>query len=206
MLRLWSKDDPVGIELVDIVFGDTTLTATGLAIGTFTRRTGAAEERAPYRADYRLTTLERYVTSRLVVRTHGEGWYRTLDLRRLADGMWQCTSETVGDVDLPPPGGDLAVLRDAADCDLAFSPLTNALPVLRHGIHEGGDEVEIAVAWVGLPDLSVHRDRQRYSFVRKEGATRVVRFEGLEEPFTADIVMDEHALVIDYPGIARRVT
>jgi hypothetical protein len=35
---------------------------------------------------------------------------------------------------------------------------------------------------------------------------RVVRFDSLDDPFTADIKFDEDGLVVDYPGIGRRLT
>lgn len=202
-VRVWSKEEPFGTELVEVVLGESSLTASGVAIATFTL--GSAEELVPYRLDYKLTTVDRLVTSRLVARTQGNGWSRSLDLRRLAAGTWKCTVEINGELDLPPPGGDLSGLGDALDCDLAFSPMTNTMPVLRHRLHEGGEPMDVVVAWVSLPDLSVQRAVQRYGFLRRDGERRLVRFEQLESQFTADIVFDEHGLVVDYPGVGRRV-
>jgi hypothetical protein len=202
-MRVWTKDEPFGTELADISLGEGTLSATGVAIGTYTPASQSV--RSAYRADYKLTTVERYVTSRLVVRTEGESFRRALDLRRLASGSWKCTTEVQGEVALPPPGGDLAALTGALDCDLAFSPLTNTMPLLRHRLAEGSGPVELSVAWVSLPDLSVQRELQRYTFVRRSGENCVVRFESLDDGFTADITLDGHGLVLDYPGIARHI-
>ena len=55
-----------------------------------------------------------------------------------------------------------AELEGALDCDLAFSPLTNLMPVRRHRLHEQPGTVDFAMAWVSLPDLAVHRSQQRY--------------------------------------------
>lgn len=54
-----------------------------------------------------------------------------------------------------PAGGrdgltDAALLDDALDCDLAFSPLTNTMPVLRHRLHREPGEVRLVMAWVLL--------------------------------------------------------
>lgn len=99
----------------------------------------------------------------------------------------------------------MAVLAGALDCDLGLSPLTNSMPVLRHRLHEGGGSVEFLMAWVSVPDLAVHRSRQRYTFVRRDAAARIVRFESLDATFVADVAFDDAGVVIDYPGLARRI-
>jgi hypothetical protein len=108
-----------------------------------------------------------------------------------------------GDVDLPPAGADPATLAGALDCDLGLSPLTNTMPVLRHGLLSGGGPVDLLMAWVSVPDLSVQADAQRYTFVRPaaEGGA-VVNYSS--DGFTADISFDATGLVIDYPGIGSR--
>ncbi len=203
MMRVWAKEEPFGTELADVSIGGGVLSATGVAIGTGP---------APYRLDYRLTTADGYVTARLVVRVQGQGWRRVLELERAAAGKsagaWSCRTEAEGAPDLPAPGGpggDLAALAGALDCDLGLSPLTNSMPVLRHGLHEGGGPVDVLVAWVSVPDLTVHAARQRYTFVRRERGARIVRFESLDDTFTAEIGFDRHGVVLDYPGIARHV-
>lgn len=121
----------------------------------------------PYRLDYQLATKDRYATERLVLRTLRQGWHRALELERDTSGRWSCRTEAEGSLDLPAPGGDLAAVAGALDCDLALSPLTNSMPVLRHRLHEGGGPVDFRMAWVSVPDLVVDASRQRYTFVRK---------------------------------------
>ena len=113
MLCVWGKDEPFRAELADITVSDRTWSATGVAIGT---------EPLAYRLEYQLTTVQGYVTARLVVPTEGEGWHRALALERAASGAWSCTTETAGSHDLPAPGGDLTAVAGALDCDLAWSP------------------------------------------------------------------------------------
>jgi len=79
------------------------------------------------------------------------------------------------------------------------------MPVLRHRLHEGGGPVDFLMAWVSVPDLAVHTSRQRYTFIRAEADARIVRFESLDSSFVADLRFDQGGLVIDYPGMARRV-
>lgn len=198
--RVWSKDDPFGTELTTLRMGEESLEASGFVIGTY----AVGQRPAAYRADYTLTTAERFITSQLLVEVRGEGFRRALDLRRLPSGVWRCTTEFEGDVDLPAPGGDIESIRDSLDCDLAFSLLTNTMPILRHRVHETGS-ASITAAWVSLPDLTFHPERQRYTFVKKSSSTSVVRFESLDDSFEAELLVDANGLLEHYPGIGRRV-
>lgn len=192
----WLKPDPPGAEFADVDINRGRLTAVGLAIGS-----------SPfgYRLDYKLETLAGYVTSGLLVTARGEGWRRRLDLRRLRSGRWTVRTESRGNVDLPAPGGDMDALKGALDCDLALSPLTNSMPVLRHGLLDAGGPFEFLMAWVSVPDLRVLPSRQRYTFVRKSGEASIIRYESSSRDFVADLTFDAHGLCLDYPGIGRSV-
>jgi hypothetical protein len=192
--RVWAKDDPFGTELAEITLGDGALTARSFAIGS---------DPEPYRLDLELTTGEGYVTSRLVLDSAGAGWSRHLVLERSAAGVWSCTTVAHGGSHLGAPGGDMAVLAEALDCDVGLSPLTNTMPVLRHRLHERDGTVDFVMAWVAVPGLQVTASRQRYHFVARDGDRRVVHFS--DPTFEADIDFDQNGIVADYPGIARRV-
>jgi hypothetical protein len=192
----WVKDDPFGVEFAEIELSRSRLSARGVAIAV-----------APmsYRLDYTLETVANFVTSRLHVVSRGQDWRRTLELCRDAERTWTLGVEDEGRVDLPAPVGDPTALSDALDCDLGLSPVTNLMPVLRHGLLSGGDSIELTTAWVSVPDLSVQADGQRYSFVRADHDRRVIRYEATDGSFAADITLDTDGIAIDYPGIARRL-
>jgi hypothetical protein len=192
----WVKDEPFGVEFAEISVADEYLTATGVAIGTAPR---------PYRLDYELETEQGFVTARLGVTSRGEGWRRALDLRRDRKTGWSIDADEHGVVDLPPAGGDTATLADALDCDLGLSPLTNMMPILRHGLIKSGGPIEFTMAWVAVPALAVQADRQRYRHVGSAADHHVVRYEAVDGSFAADIAVDADSVVIDYPGIARRL-
>jgi uncharacterized protein len=189
----WAKDDPFGVEFAEITLAADRVAAEGVAI---------AARPIPYRLDYLLETAGGYLTSRLWVTSRGEGWRRKLDLRRDESGFWTVAADEEGTVDLPPPGGDPATFGEALDCDLGLSPVTNLMPILRHRLLAGGEPVELTTAWVSVPDLSVRADSQRYASLT-EG--RVIRYEASDGTFAADITLDSDGIVIDYPGIARRL-
>ena len=165
------------------MIGRSRLTAVGTAFGL---------KPYPYRLEYKLETMNGFVTSGLLVEAVGQGWSRKLDLRRLRSGRWTAR-----------PGGGLSGLGESLDCDLAWSPLTNTMPVLRHGLLTGGGPIDFTMAWVSVPDLTVHVSAQRYTFVRREGDHSIVRYESASRDFVADLVFDAEGLVISYPGIGR---
>jgi uncharacterized protein len=192
----WVKEDPPGAEFADVVIEGRRLAASGIAIGS-----------APisYRLDYQLETQEDFITSGLLVTTKGEGWSRNLELRRSRSGEWTIRTEKDGFLALPEPGGHDAEISEALDCDLGLSPLTNSMPVLRHRLAGGGGPLDLVMAWVSVPDLAVYASRQRYIFVKKRGDVAIVRYQSLDSDFVADLSFDSDGLVIDYPGIGRRL-
>jgi hypothetical protein len=192
----WVKDDPFGVEFAELAIRGDSLTAKGVAIGSAP---------LPYRLDYELDTGAAFATSRLRVTSRGEGWRRELDLRRDDGGGWSIAAKEEGEVHLPPAGGDTTCLAEALDCDLALSPVTNMMPILRHGLLESGGPIEFTMAWVGVPALAVQADQQRYRHLRSSDDRHVVRFEATDGTFAADITFDADAVVIDYPSIARRL-
>jgi hypothetical protein len=89
-------------------------------------------------------------------------------------------------------------LEDADFFDLGWSPLFNALPVIRDRLLEPGPAREYVMRWVDVPSLEVTRSEQRYEPLENG----LVRFSS--GSFAADIQFDEDGFVVDYPGIARR--
>ena len=154
--------------------------ATGVQLGV---------EPEPYLVEYRLDAPSGWITRRLEVEASGAGWRRSLTLEHDGAGRWTADGER------------LAELDGALDCDLAFSPLTNLMPVRRSALHERAGSEDFVMAWVSVPDLSIHASPQRYEHVRPG----VVRFVSLDGDFTAELELDADGLVVRYPRLAERV-
>jgi hypothetical protein len=180
---MWQGYGPPSLEIATVELGDGTLTARGTAIR-------ATPE--PWTVSYELVTGEGFVTASLDVSAWGADWSRALSLRRRQDGSWTAQ-----------PGGALRGLDGALDCDLAYCCLTNTMPVLRNRLHGRVGSVNLVVAWVSLPDLTVHTSRQRYTHLARAGGGAVVKFEAGR--YAADVEFDGSGFVTDYPGLARRV-
>ena len=194
----WTKTGAPGAEFAEVRLGAGRLGATGVAIGATP---------LPYRLDYTLSTRRGFGTARLQVTARGQGWWRRLDLRRAPCGTWSATTEQTGEAPLGPPGLARPLPADAVDCDLGLSPLTNSLPVLRLGLLDGGNvPVDLTMAWVSVPDLRVQPDGQRYTYVRRAADDRhIIRYAALDGTFSAELSVDHDGLVLDYPGLARRL-
>ncbi len=200
----WRKDDPQGAEFAIVELEPRRLRAAGVAIGSHPE---------PYRLSFELSTREEYLADRAVVETQGACWRRRVELRRSAAGRWSASTANTGELEMKEAGeglneDDLDDMQDALDVDLGLSPVFNSLPVLRHGLHEGGGPRDFVMIWISVPDLSLHASPQRYTFrERRSEQRRVVRFEaiGPGEDFVADVEFDADGLVVDYPGIATRI-
>lgn len=79
------------------------------------------------------------------------------------------------------------------------------MPILRHRLLDGGGPIELTTAWVAVPALAVQADGQRYRHLHSSGDHAVVRYEATDSSFAADNTVDADGVVIDYPGIARRL-
>ncbi len=91
-------------------------------------------------------------------------------------------------------------LADADFFDLGWSPLFNSLPVIRDRLLESGPPRLYEMRWVDVPSLAVSTSAQRYEPL----GNGLVRFSAAD--FTADIQFDEAGFVLEYPGIAMRVS
>jgi uncharacterized protein len=197
----WIK--PAGAEYAEVSIGDGWLRASGVAIGT-AMGPAIGTVPLPYHLKYDLTCEDGYLTRSLTVHAVGAGWSRSLRLSRDFDGKWHADAESAGDVDLPAPGGDTPAFAGALDCDLGECPVTNTMPVLRQGMLAGGAPASFVMAWVKVPDLTVHASTQRYTFLRPVPAGGAV-INYASGSFSADVTFDADGLVTSYPGLATRL-
>jgi uncharacterized protein len=195
---LWSGVDEWRAEAAQVELAPEGVRARGTQLGV---------DPVAYRLDYELDAPDRFITRALRLRAAGDGWSRRLELTRNPQGVWEAQRWEEGDAELDPAPLDAEGLSGALDCDLAFSPLTNLMPIRREQLNEGPGDAEFVMAWVTVPELSVHASGQRYEHVRLDGEGAVVRFVdlGLFEGFTAELELDRDGLVAFYPDLARRV-
>jgi hypothetical protein len=172
MRLAWAGDGQWTAEVCDLELSPDGLVASGTQLGA---------DPHPYRASYELDARGDWITRRLRIEVPGAG---SLDLRHDGAGHWDGRPDLDG----------------ALDCDIAYSPLTNCMPIRRHALHERAGTFDYLMAWVSLPDLHVHLSPQRYEHLRPG----LVRFSD-DDGFVAELELDADGLVVAYPQIARRV-
>ncbi len=193
---IWRGVDDWRAEASEIEVGDDGLRAAGVQVGVAPHR---------YRLVYQLdATAPGFVTRSLDLEAVGDGWTRSLRLTRDDHGVWRTEYAADGDVDMPPPRADTGAFGEALDCDLAFSPLTNTMPIRRHRLHEQPGGETLLMAWVSVPDLSVTASRQHYTHVARRSFGAAVRYESESREFVAELQVDDAGIVMRYPGLAER--
>ncbi|WP_343075554.1 putative glycolipid-binding domain-containing protein [Conexibacter arvalis] len=207
---LWRGLEEWTAEAARVEIGDDGLRATGTQLGS---------HRLPYRLDYALdATGPGFATRHLRVAAAGENWRRSIDLLRDETGRWHCNAQQEGEVALAAPGlaaeaaaaglaapgftaeAAAALGPEALDCDLGLCPLTNLMPIRRHALDRARGAHDFTMAWVSVPDLAVHADRQRYEHLAP-GRVAFSQPTG----FAAELELDDDGLVVHYPQIAERV-
>ena len=144
-------------------------------------------EGQPFALAYRIACDEAWRTTNVIVWRVGEA--AALELVRDHTGKWRD-----GEVPLP-------ALDGATDVDITCTPFTNTLPIRRLGL-AAGQSADIAVAYIDVPSLTVTADPQRYTCLEQ---MHRYRFESLDSDFVREIEVDEHGLVVNYPGLFKRV-
>ena len=144
----WTGPEPMRIDVASVRLRADQLSAHG---------SSATED---YVLTYRLATVPHWITRRLDVRVDGDGWWRRLTLERDVGGRWSSSTEASGEGEPVTTVAEHDELEGALDCDLALCPLTNTMPVLRHGLLEASRagerrRVDLTMAWVSVPELEV---------------------------------------------------
>ena len=182
----WAGVDGLRLEATRVVLGERGMRATGSMVSA------AREDVETYSASYSLTTDELGVVQRLTVRTTRAQGEQHVAITRSEEGIWLVDHGQ---------GAARSNFGGALDVDLAFSPLFNALPVRRLGIHRGAPKDELSVVFVALPSLEVCRVAQTYRPV-SVGEPAVVSISS--DSFEAELTVDADGLVLEYPGLAHR--
>jgi uncharacterized protein len=183
---LWAAWDGRGLEHLRLAVTAAAVRANSLILAV-------DDAGRPFRARYVLDCDEGWRVRRARIEALEEP-ARVLDLR--ADGRGHWTNA---------PTGDAPSLDGCVDIDIYPSPFTNTLPMQRLANVAAGRPTAIDVAWVALPELTVHAARQEYTLLERGADGARWHFRALDSGFTADLTTDRQGLVLDYPGIARRI-
>ncbi|MGQ0839700.1 putative glycolipid-binding domain-containing protein [Actinokineospora sp.] len=186
----WQGTAPPTLESVRILVSDARLRASGRLIAAADAEAGVEA----FSASFEASVDKGEEAGRLLLRTTTAAEERQISLSRSADGTWLVDHGHSSRRD--EYGGSVTV-------DVAGAVTFNTLPIRRLGLHRKPGEVVLPVVYITMPDLTVTLVSQTYRTVSIDERGAVIAFG--QDEFTADIVVDTDGIVVDYPGIARRV-
>ncbi len=97
-------------------------------------------------------------------------------------------------------GRHMPALDGCIDVDLSVSPFPHTLPIRRLGLAPDSSD-DVTVVSLDVPSLSFRRARQRYICL----GPALYLFESLETGYRAELPVDAAGLVLDHPGLFRRL-
>ncbi|WP_420714176.1 putative glycolipid-binding domain-containing protein [Gordonia sp. SL306] len=166
------------------------LHVTGARIKAYGRIIAAAsDEHEAFSASYELVTNDSGVTRRLSVHLLRASGETQLGITRDGQNNWLVQT---------PEGTISSDFNGAEDVDLALSPMFNALPIRRHGLHNGTGEIDVPVAYLYLPAGTVEPATLHYTASKDSIAV-------VSPVVTSTLTVDDNGFVVDYAGLATRV-
>ena len=181
---MWSAWDAPGLEHLRLTMHNGGVTANGIVIGVTEGRPFSVAYDVRCDADWRVRAVRAGVPgsqrTAVDVLSDGEGNWTTSDRRALPE------------------------LRGCIDVDISVTPFTNTLPIRRLGLAPK-ESAELSVAYIEGTELQTRPEPQRYICLEKSDEGGLYRFLSLDGGFTADLPVDAEGLVLDYPGLCKRI-
>jgi hypothetical protein len=181
---MWSAWDAPGLEHLRLAMHNDGVVADGIVLGLTEGRPFRVAYEVRCDVGWRVRTVRVGVPGSeqpgVNVRSDGEGNWTTLDGRAVPE------------------------LQGCVDADISVTPFTNTLPIQRLGLVPE-ETAELYVAYVECTEMQVWPEPQRYTCLEKRARGALYRFRSLDGGFTADLPVDADGLVVDYPGLFRRV-
>ena len=180
---MWVRCDAPGVDHVRLVDDDGSVRADGLIVGV--------ADDASFRVRHEIRCDSQWRVREVSLAVLGS---ERPDLRLLADGEGHWTAD----------GAAVSALDGCVDVDLSWTAFTNTLPIRRLGWRPG-QVAELLVAYIDVPELRLSAARQRYTCLEIGPEGGRYRYESVGSDFTAELPVDADGLVVDYPGLFRRV-
>ncbi len=181
----WVPWTGTGLEHLTLTWSEEGLRADGVVVNA---------EEIPFRVRYEVRCDAGWRVREIKVASLVSGG---ASVRLLADGQGRWTT---------PDGEPVPALEGCVDVDISVTPFTNTLPIRRLGLKPAESE-EIRVVYIAVPEMSIENVCQRYTCLERYSDGGLYRYEdeGLFRGFVADLPVDADGLILDYPGLFKRV-
>ncbi len=183
---MWVPWTGAGSEHLALAWDEVGVRADGVVVGM--------EDSVPFRIRYEVRCDARWRVREVKVASLVSGG-ASVRLFANGEGRWS-TSD----------GEPVPALDGCVDVDISATPFTNTLPIRRLDL-EPGESEKIKVVYIAVPEIDVENVYQRYTCLERGPNGGLYRYEdeGLFSGFVADLPVDADGLVLDYPGIFKRV-
>src|SRR5678816_817684 len=172
----WRPLQYLGLEQLHLVEDALGILADGLVVGD--------AEATPFRLAYQLRMDRAWRIQDCMLRLVQTDGEPEQILRLSTDGQGHWTDDA---------GVVCSSLNGCLDLDISCTPFTNTLPIRRLALSPGESA-----------DLSFRPLRQRYTCLARTASGWRYRYDALDGQAAYDLLVDEHGLVMDYPGIWQR--
>ena len=181
---MWSAWDAPGLGHLHLAMHKDGIVADGIVIGV-------AEVR-PFRVAYEVRCDSSWRVRAVRVGIPGSE-VPGVDLLSDGQGNWSRRDGRA----VPELGGCI-------DVDISVTPFTNTLPIRRLALAPT-ESAELLVAYFEGTELQAWPEPQQYTCLEKSDGGGLYRFLSLDGGFTTDLLVDADGLVLDYPGLFKRV-
>jgi uncharacterized protein len=181
---MWIPSTGAGLEHLHLLQHDQGNEIDSVVIGV--------EPETPFRLWYELHTDKGWRVRQCTLRLLGAS---NQEITLIADGEGHWTDAI---------GVPLSSLDGCIDIDISVTPFTNTLPIRRLSL-QPGQSTDLQVVYITVPTLEVSTMQQRYTCLEHRTDGSLYRYESLNSGFTRDLPVDAQGLVIDYPGIWKRI-
>jgi hypothetical protein len=179
---VWEPVEYKGMEYLQLWQRDQSVEVESVVLGI--------EDRMAFRLNYRLLCDGQFSIQGFSVESAGQ---EPLDLITDGRGNWSNVE-----------GHRLPQFTGCIDIDITATPFTNTLPIRR--VHwEVGQIQEFKMLYITVPELMLSVSPQRYTCLEKMEEGALFYFEVLDTGFTAELPVDAEGLVLDYPGLFKRL-
>lgn len=177
---IWQQWDNIGLEHLTLQEDSSGVLVDSVVIGI--------EEGVPFRLQYRIQLSEHYQVQRVDLHLAGRDPVR---LTTHGAGHW------FDGADQP-----LHLLDGCLDIDISVTPFTNTLPIRRLKWVSGQKE-SLHMVYIKIPEFDIRPMRQYYTCLEVSTESSFFQFDS--PGFMARLPVDANGLVLDYPGLFRRV-
>jgi uncharacterized protein len=174
---LWTGREYYSLENCIADISHTGTKAKSIIVGMYARKL--------YTVEYFIATNQHGATTQVSIKRHVDNGSSELSLTSDGNGCWKNNEgQLIPDFD------------GCMDPDISLTPFTNTLAINRLKLKH--DEIQqIKVVYFDILNHQVTPALQNYRRLTKD----TVHFETAEKDFEVIIQIDEHGLVIDYPGL-----